>query len=248
LIIEYQYARIYCNSIGIQAVCERTFASGSATISAVLGSTYSTDTADEKYIEEVICGSCDLLEKVIEMAQRDALRFAPVRIFLRTATAAMFLLKTLAIGVRYGYLRSSMDVLRRTVDALRSNVLDDVHLANRYASLMETHIDRLQQAFVASSKRPGTERLPQGATISSADMNGASETSNIDQPDLLAGDVVDSGEFDALAASLENDPTQDWLMLPFDPTMAPLFPCGDSAPTPSLTEEDRLNFLWNIPA
>lgn len=173
--IEYHYVRVYMHSFGMQAVVERVLADTSANANS--NSTTSNNNAynagdgnnvdpepaqhttaeinldpiDHEFIQEVIDGSCQILKKVIELAQADKLRFSPVRIFLRVTSSSIFLLKALSLGVRHTKLQESLDVLEKSIQALRSNILDDVHLASRYAILLEVHLSRLRRNLIASA-------------------------------------------------------------------------------------------------
>lgn len=175
--IEYHYVRVYTHSFGMQAVVERVLADTSPNSNSNnhnnhmhnsnynnndhnLDSTAQTshanpeinlDPVDHEFIQEVIDGSCQILKKVIEIAQADKLRFSPVRIFLRVTSSSIFLLKALSLGVRHTKLQESLDVLEKSIQALRSNILDDVHLASRYAILLEVHLSRLRRNLIASS-------------------------------------------------------------------------------------------------
>ncbi|OKL56252.1 hypothetical protein UA08_08524 [Talaromyces atroroseus] len=168
--IEYHYVRVYTHSFGMQAVVERILADSSTnpvssnnnntvdpTSTAQATTTeINLDPIDHEFIEEVIDGSCQILKKVIELAQADKLRFSPVRIFLRVTSSSIFLLKALSLGVRHTKLQESFDILERSIQALRSNILDDVHLASRYAILLEVHLSRLRRNMVASSSSSST--------------------------------------------------------------------------------------------
>ncbi|KAJ9640387.1 hypothetical protein H2199_005926 [Coniosporium tulheliwenetii] len=147
--IEYQYVRIYANSLGMQAVVERTLEEAdSSEGSPDEALAMSLDAADYDFIQEVVDGSCAILQKVIKLAETGALLFSPVRIFLRITTSAIYLLKGLSLGVWTKKLQSSLDILDRSIVALRSSTLDDMHLASRYATLLDLHVARLRKSFV----------------------------------------------------------------------------------------------------
>lgn len=246
LTIEYQYVRVYCNSIGMQAVCERALA-GHATETAFLERpTLSFDTDDQAYIQEVIAGSCAMLEKAITLAHKDTLRFAPVRVFLRITTASIFLLKAMSIGVRNGQLKTALGVLHRSVQALRSSVLDDMHLANSYAALLEIHIKRLQKSFLKSTRgalpSSSTTRLP---SVESSGYDIRQNTATAAQPNegTSAEWFAQLEDWDNFSLNLDSisSTDNDWLSLPFDPAMAPFstFQMG--------MDDGGLGFIWNLP-
>lgn len=183
LYIEYHFVRVYTHSFGMQAVVERVLADTSSTNNntntynggsidstpAAHATEINLDPVDHEFIQEVIDGSCQILKKVIELAQTDKLRFSPVRIFLRVTSSSIFLLKALSLGVRHTKLQESLDILERSIQALRSNILDDVHLAARYAILIEVHVSRLRRNLVASaSSSSGLPKVPNSGPFSSA--------------------------------------------------------------------------------
>lgn len=194
--IEYHYVRVYTHSFGMQAVVERVLAdahSHSNSISSNNNNAYNSndvdantnqrtnaeinlDPIDHEFIQEVIDGSCQILKKVIELAQADKLRFSPVRIFLRVTSSSIFLLKALSLGVRHTKLQESLDVLEKSIQALRSNILDDVHLASRYAILLEVHLSRLRRNLVASSSSAAMNKIGTGAGAGITVMPSSSST------------------------------------------------------------------------
>lgn len=194
--IEYHYVRVYTHSFGMQAVVERVLADAHTNSNSTSSNpnTYSKnssntiepttnqhtnteinlDPIDHEFIQEVIDGSCQILKKVIELAQADKLRFSPVRIFLRVTSSSIFLLKALSLGVRHTKLQESLDVLEKSIQALRSNILDDVHLASRYAILLEVHLSRLRRNLVASSSSAVVNKI--GAGVGTTVMPSSSST------------------------------------------------------------------------
>lgn len=204
---------------------------------------------DQSYIQEVITGSCDLLEQIIRLAERDTLRYAPVRIFLRVTTSSVFLLKAMSIGVRNGQLRTALLILDRTVQALRSSVLDDMHLANSYADLLEVHINQIRKSFLVSSKRGPPARLStRRPSVGSIDNDEGPDNVQNNTNAAVSGNTNDGldtyGEFSlTFDQTMSND---NWLSLPFDPTMAPFGPDGLSS-FPLGLESNGLDFIWNLP-
>ncbi|KAF2159501.1 hypothetical protein M409DRAFT_70956 [Zasmidium cellare ATCC 36951] len=235
LFIEQHYTQIYFSSLGMQAECEQVSAEGSFATSGTSG------VVDHEHAQQVIASSCALLKRVVQLSETGVLRFAPVRIFIHATTASIFLLKALALGVRNSQLRSALGILDSTVTALGTSVPDDIHLAHTYASLLKTHIWRLRRAFSVSltgkliSSRMSTPLAPEG-------MDQESSTSC--QPGPSASAPVDNVTMNDFSPSSFSD----WFALPFDPTMAPLFPVGDDGQTPLSSAGDNLDFLWNFQA
>ncbi|KAG6365341.1 hypothetical protein INS49_006951 [Diaporthe citri] len=184
LTIEYEYVRIYVNSLSLQAVVERcaTIASGASGTSAAApdapGSTASghqlspktqdiygkmpigniggVSAADQEYIREVVEGSRNLLRTVVEgLLPDDYLKHAPVRTYFRIISGAMFLLKTFALGATRHDVEVSIGLMDSTVKALRTCVVDDVHLGIRFADLLENLTMRLRNRFIYVAHQPG---------------------------------------------------------------------------------------------
>lgn len=86
LLVEWEYIRLYINSLALQAVAEResTQTMGSIRISE----------EDAIYIDHVVDASKSILNYMIyEFAPRGYLRLSPVKVFLRVISAAVFLVK-----------------------------------------------------------------------------------------------------------------------------------------------------------
>ncbi|EER26711.1 Fungal Zn binuclear cluster domain containing protein [Coccidioides posadasii C735 delta SOWgp] len=248
IFIEYQFTRVYTNSIGMQAVVERLLAESDPDSALDEVRQTNVDDIDYEFIQEVIDGSCHILQKVITLAETGALRFSPVRIFLRVTSSSIFLLKALSLGVRNAKLQESLEILTRSIQALRSSSLDDIHLGSRYATLLESLITRLRRSFVLSNKR--TSR---GTTRPSSVRPPADLHSSAGQPDVghMTGNgggqmEISNPVFDDQILSLNDINADDWLSLPFDPSMAPFGDGGNQLW--SGFEGSNLNFIWNLPS
>ncbi|KAK0722579.1 hypothetical protein B0T26DRAFT_771200 [Lasiosphaeria miniovina] len=173
LTIEYEYVRIYINSLSLQAVVERcTNNAGGG--GSVPGGSVSGNSApqlspqtqnyygklplgqlggfgvdDQEYVREVVNGSRNLLRTVVDgLLPGGYLKHAPVRTYFRIISGAMFLLKTFALGAPKSAVELSIGLMDRTVDALRNCVVDDVHLGIRFADMLETLTSRLRNRFI----------------------------------------------------------------------------------------------------
>jgi len=230
LSIEYQYVRIYTNSLGMQAVVERTLAESDPDGPQEDILPMTIEPRDYDFIQEVVDGSRQILQKTSELADSGALRYSPVRIFLRITTSSIYLIKGLSLGVRNAKLQSSLDILDRAIQALRSSVLDDMHLASRYATLLETHVARLRESFIVSSRPP---RLP-------TDGGGTSGLNFLHNHNAGASGIAELAEnVNAIM------PDNDWYMLPFDPNMAPFV--LDNQQSFQGFDDGTLDFIWNLP-
>jgi len=205
LTIEYEYVRIYVNSLALQAVVERcttnaTGASsnndsgprgpnGNAELSPQtqnylgnlpIGHLGRFGAEDQEYVKEVVLGCRNLLGTVVDgLFKGGYLKHAPVRTYFRIISGAMFLLKTFALGAPKSDVETSISLLDRTVHALRTCVVDDIHLGTRFGDLLESLTTRLRDRFkfaaattinVAEGKSP----LANGHVSKAAGHNGHS--------------------------------------------------------------------------
>lgn len=168
LTIEYEYVRIYVNSLSLQAVVERCTNNAGQTASGngnghvelspqtlinfgklPLGQLGGFTVNDQEYVREVVDGSRNLLRTVVEgLLPGGFLKHAPVRTYFRIISGAMFLLKTFALGAPRSDVKASIDLMDATVEALRNCVVDDVHLGIRFADMLETLTSRLRNRFI----------------------------------------------------------------------------------------------------
>ncbi|DAA76019.1 TPA_exp: Uncharacterized protein A8136_1056 [Trichophyton benhamiae CBS 112371] len=283
IFIEYQFVRVYTNSIGMQAVVERVLNESDPDVVMDDVRQANMDEIDYEFIQEVIDGSCSLLQKVTTLAENGALRFSPVRIFLRITSSSIFLLKALSLGVRNAKLQESLDILTKSIQALRSSSLDDIHLASRYATLLDSLLSRLRRSFVLSNKNPKVSRsttrpssvtpLPKAQNTSPATQGLQASPQQPQQqqqqqqlphplqqaqvqqyspggigsaPMNSSMDVSNNPVFEDPISSLNDISADDWLSLPFDPSMAPFGDGGNQAW--SGFEGANLNFIWNLPS
>ncbi|PYH45101.1 putative C6 transcription factor [Aspergillus saccharolyticus JOP 1030-1] len=240
LFIEYNFVRVYTHSVGMQAVVERIVADNNSNVEEVRA--MHIEPIDYNYIQEVIDGCCQILQKVIQLGDAGALRFSPVRMFLRIISSSIFLMKALSLGTRPAKLRESLNILERCVHALRSNALDDIHLSTRYAELLEMHVSRLRRNLLASSKlvKPSHGTTTRGAM-------GPQQNIEAEDPNPMVDVAVSQSLADvSLFPQLNDIAGDDWLSLPFDPSMAP-FGLNNCGQFPAYGG-GALNFIWNLPS
>ncbi|KAL4868088.1 hypothetical protein BDV12DRAFT_197650 [Aspergillus spectabilis] len=238
---EYQYLRVFANSLGVQGIVER-----------VLSDTFPQETIDAtfvsqarqlnmsrneyEFIEEVIDGACVILARIVSLSDP---RCLPMRVLSRMISSSIFLLKALALGVRKTKLQESLHLLNAAIVALLSNPLDDIHLVSRYAALLKTHVSRLRQTFASS----GTVEVQ-----SNWQAAGQTESHRVDDPEqqpLQTNTAWDpsrilmdwSGQFDLC----------DWLSLPLDPLMAPFGTWDGGADLGLDADCLDLDFIRNLP-
>ncbi|KAL8657606.1 MAG: hypothetical protein Q9226_001749 [Calogaya cf. arnoldii] len=163
LLIDLEYIRMYIFSLALQAVLGHwTNNVAPGTDEQMSNMAFSElYRRNEAYITEVVKAARTLLKLVVEgLLPGDYLKHAPVRTYFRILSGAMFLLKTFAIGAKEDEVSTSLQLLDKTVKALRTSVVDDVHLCLRIADLLERLTSNLRHKFVrlparnASSKQP----------------------------------------------------------------------------------------------
>lgn len=119
-----------------------------------------------------------------------------------------------------------------------------MHLASRYATLLDLHVARLRKSFVVSSRPPRLPTRPPSADRMVNDgVGGVSDA-------LGAGVADGTADFGAFGGGGDGNggvdgmfgAADDWLALPFDASMAPFAP-GD---VPGF-EDARLDFIWTLP-
>ncbi|KAL2865138.1 putative C6 transcription factor [Aspergillus lucknowensis] len=160
LMIEYEYTRLYVNSLALQAVVDRWTtmsheaaqaqgkpgpASGSGSFH-VLMELYRVN---EPFIQEVVDASRKILTTVLEgLVPGDHLKHAPVRTCFRILSGMIFILKTFTLGAKEDDVRVSLDLQDRTVEALRTCVVDDIHLNHAIARLLELLTSNIRTRFL----------------------------------------------------------------------------------------------------
>lgn len=194
LTIEYEYVRIYFNSLSLQAVVERcTSNAGNGSASngpqqlspqtilnygqLPLGQLGGFTIHDQEHVREVVEGSRNLLRTVVDgLLPGGYLKHAPVRTYFRIISGAMFLLKTFALGAPRSDVKMSIDLMDATVEGLRNCVVDDVHLGIRFADLLETLTSRLRNRFIQAptmQQASGKEQSPVPEPAGSRTAQGA---------------------------------------------------------------------------
>lgn len=165
LMMEYEYTRLYVNSLALQAVVDRwtTMSNEAANTQAQSGRAGSGSTSssswfralmeiyrvNEPYIQEVVDASRRILMIVLEsLVPGDHLKHAPVRTCFRILSGMIFLLKTFTLGAKEDDVRVSLDLQDRTIEALRTCVVDDVHLSHTIARLLELLTNSIRTRFL----------------------------------------------------------------------------------------------------
>jgi hypothetical protein len=202
---------------------------------------FELSSTDYSFIKTVVDGCLGILKLAVRMHQQNSLRFAPVTIYLRITTASVFLLKGLGLGVSMTKLQDSLDVLTCAISALRSSRPDDLHLGSRYATLLEMHVVRLRENFTPTLRPPRLAMSRPGsgdgrAPRVSSDFEDTDWSFNMTIPSKFPGLPFFGGE--------GNGFEEDWLTLPFDPSLQPYAP--DEMQDFQLLGDNSLDFIWNL--
>ncbi|KAL8870394.1 MAG: hypothetical protein Q9174_003553, partial [Haloplaca sp. 1 TL-2023] len=163
LSIELEYIKMYINSLALQAVLGH-WASNigpgdeETSSNAAFPALYKRN---QRYISEVVKAARNLLRLVVDgLLPNHYLKHAPVRTHFRILSGAMFLLKTFALGDKEDEVSVSLQLLDRTIEALRMSVVDDVHLSLRTADLLEGLTSKIRNKFVRLAARNGRSNAP----------------------------------------------------------------------------------------
>ncbi|RYP90141.1 hypothetical protein DL770_003763 [Monosporascus sp. CRB-9-2] len=236
LFVEYQGTRIYTNSLGLQAIVERTLAeSGEDPASGQ----FNLNSTDYSFIQEVVDGCLETLKLAIRLAEKKVLTFAPLSMFLRITTASVFLLKGLGLGVSTTKLRDSLDILTRAIAALRTCQSDDLHLSSRFATLLEMYVIRLQEKFIPAARPPSYGTRP--ASVNSQAPTCTDNNHTDWQMDF--GSQIPSIDSMGLI-NAESGIVEHWFTLPLDPSLVPFVP--DDSQGFQWLGDGSLDFVWNL--
>lgn len=147
--IEYEHCRVYGMSLAVQAVLDQWTSKKNAEGEGADPALADLYRHNEPFIKDFVDAARKLLGHVVEGARPEGfLRNCPVRTFARIISGATFLLKSLALGAKEADVKKSIGLLERTVSALRTCVVDDIHLANRIADLLESLTRSLGSKFI----------------------------------------------------------------------------------------------------
>ncbi|OQV08327.1 Fungal Zn2-Cys6 binuclear cluster domain-containing protein [Cladophialophora immunda] len=159
LFIEYQYVRIYINSLAMQAIAMRR----RTKVNSLSLEHYDIYPQDHHFVHQVLDACTTVLEMVMKHSRLGYLKFLPVRVHIQIASAAVYLIKALALGIQAQELNDKfLDLLQQTAHKLRSDTVDDIYLSIRFASLLDIHVQVLRRRFNRPSDPVGsnTQVLP----------------------------------------------------------------------------------------
>ncbi|KAK4060031.1 uncharacterized protein Triagg1_10910 [Trichoderma aggressivum f. europaeum] len=226
LAVDFLYTKIYLYSLALQAAAERKMSQQANEVpNSVMSSVFDFSYEDYNFIQGVIVAAKDVLRIILGFAEIGRLRYLPVRTYVRVISSCIFLLKALALGVPTDELNSSLELIDQSARVLRLHIVDDLHLAGIFASLLETYTQSFRERFVSILGVP----RPANSVASSTGGFPASEHAETELPavDPIGGDYGIN---------------QDWLAHPFDASIAPF---GADLTQTFGVFDDELNFIWN---
>jgi len=230
--MEYHYVKAYVNSLAIQAVVERAIERGIDRVAGDQDNPFYGFIEPHDYvcINEVKTSSLHILQRGISIAQSGSLKYTPMRVLLRIASASLFLLKSISLGGHNNDLQMSLRVLDESNAALRANPVDDMDLASRYATLLERHTLRFRKNF--TSARQPEYALGYREDVAAMDLSAMNAG--------MSSDYDLTGLYDQSSLSLDG-----WSIQPFDPSLAPFSVDGNQMFLGF--DNNSLDFLWNAP-
>ncbi|KIW21589.1 hypothetical protein PV08_02169 [Exophiala spinifera] len=146
LTIEYEYARLYINSLGFQNVVECWIQGGSNIRKATL---LKIAEDNKLYIDEVSDAALNILGEVVDgIAGQGFLRDAPVRTFSRSLSGIMFTLKRFSLGTHEALVRKCLQRLEQITVSMSQEVVDDVHLASSTSRLVQNIVRNVKRTLI----------------------------------------------------------------------------------------------------
>ena len=199
--IEYNYMRVYCHNIALQAVVNRCISNEPKTD----GKAYSAETvakwmgSDRQYIDMIIQDSLALLTCIVDKVYpQKLLKHVPNRTLLRLPGVSTILVKAFTFGVDKEILIKSFALLDRTAAMLDATALDDLHNASSFAILIRNLNLRVRSSIVQVNQRSrSTKRRlhSRSASAGAASTSGALTPASCFAPSLAARRLGSTGVF-----------------------------------------------------
>ncbi|RMZ75892.1 hypothetical protein DV738_g5204, partial [Chaetothyriales sp. CBS 135597] len=164
MLMEYEYARLYINSLGFQSVVSRLLSDNDSQRSMLVRSRLVAE--NKVYIDELTDAACNVLDLFTrDLGRVSSLVNAPVRTFLRNLSAMMFALKRLSLGADEKVVRRIIEKLELATVKLGKEVIDDVHVSSHMSRLMQILVDKVKKTLIR------VERVPNVSTVASRELS-----------------------------------------------------------------------------
>jgi len=193
--------------------------------------------ADRAFIQEVISGSCEILQTATEMSIDGSLRYLPVRQSLCVISASVFLLKAVNISGKTIDTEGPLNILGRCMTAFHSNPVDDMDFSWRFASLMEKRVAMFRESLKSthgSGRISSADRITRNSAVNSHVFKQSSHAAS-------PAEITLQNRPTTLPGSTAED---DLWTRPFDTSFDYFSTSGNIVP--SGLELDSLDFFWNI--
>ncbi|RMZ84680.1 hypothetical protein DV737_g892, partial [Chaetothyriales sp. CBS 132003] len=154
LLMEYEYARLYLNSLGFQSVVSRLLSDNDSQRSMLVRSNLVAE--NKAYIDELTEAASNILDRFTIDLGDGGLINAPVRTFLRNLSAMMFAMKRLSLGADEKVVRRIIEKLDRATIKLGKEVVDDVHLSSQMSRLMHVLVDKVKNTLIRVERATNT--------------------------------------------------------------------------------------------
>ncbi|RMD43536.1 hypothetical protein DV735_g1590, partial [Chaetothyriales sp. CBS 134920] len=164
MLMEYEYARLYLNSLGFQSVVSRLLSDNDSQRSMLVRSKLVAE--NKVYIDELTDAACNVLDLfTLDLGRVSSLVNAPVRTFLRNLSAMMFALKRLSLGADEKVVRRIIEKLELATVKLGKEVIDDVHVSSHMSRLMQILVDKVKKTLIR------VERVPNVSNVASRELS-----------------------------------------------------------------------------
>ncbi|RMZ92477.1 hypothetical protein DV736_g292, partial [Chaetothyriales sp. CBS 134916] len=154
LLMEYEYARLYLNSLGFQSVVSSLLSDNDSQRSMQVRSKLVAE--NKTYIDELTEAASNVLDRFTIDLGDGGLINAPVRTFLRNLSAMMFAMKRLSLGADEKVVRRIIEKLERATVKLGKEVVDDVHLSSQMSRLVQILVDKVKKTLIRVERAPNT--------------------------------------------------------------------------------------------
>ncbi|KAK4705957.1 cytokinin riboside 5'-monophosphate phosphoribohydrolase, partial [Phenoliferia sp. Uapishka_3] len=159
--IELDYVLLYGNAVTLRALQERLKRRMKAKDSHFKAPSI-LNLQEGRWIIDALAAAQSILHLTVSVLEpKGYLRLCPARIFQRILFSAVFLFKSLAVGVVEHGQTTLIDLLDRTISALYETSIDENHLSRGFSALLGSHFfvsllcgDRML-TYCASSNPPG---------------------------------------------------------------------------------------------
>ena len=193
--LEYDFVRVYVNSIALQSAMEEQ--REAEVISHPING---------RYIGEVIEGATGILSKIeTSLLMNDRLKYMTTRMYSRVMTASVFLLKATSFGDQFGDRSRFLDLIEGTGRAFLECSMDDANLSIRWGLLLTQLV--IKQRQVPSGPITGRDSNGNGEIPQQEGDSALTEASSYDR-------MFNDPGFEEFTNSID---FMDWLSFPIDP-------------------------------